>query len=189
MASYQDALRGASEFLSGASHIDRNIWRAYVQRMHVIDRYPGATAMAIIEPVDSDHLESFAAEQRRLYHTDFKIHTALSGEDLPVVPSMNVMLTVSGLPGHPRSQRVGKGWTANPSRMPDIAISFRRRSRRGGAFRWKVGSSSGRYRPFDQLPTDSSEEAKSKVSLVSNQLFENACGRQKTGVDIKRNAD
>src|SRR5713101_1263515 len=84
MASYQDALRGASEFLSGASHIDRNIWRAYVQRMHVIDRYPGATAMAIIEPVDSDHLESFAAEQRRLYHTDFKIHTARSGEDLPV---------------------------------------------------------------------------------------------------------
>src|SRR6266849_4838935 len=84
MVSYQDALRGASEFLSGASRIDRDLWRAYVQRLHVIDRYPGATTMAVIEPVGFDRLESFAAEQRRLYHTDFKIHTALNGEDLPV---------------------------------------------------------------------------------------------------------
>ncbi len=84
MASYQDALRGASEFLSGASRIDRDIWGAYVQRLHVIDRYPGATAMGVIEPVGSGAVESFEAEQRRLYHKDFKIHTASGGEDEPV---------------------------------------------------------------------------------------------------------
>src|ERR1700674_86898 len=58
MASYQDALRGASEFLSGAARIDRDIWRAYVQRLHVIDRYPSATAMREIEPVGSRAVES-----------------------------------------------------------------------------------------------------------------------------------
>jgi CHASE1-domain containing sensor protein len=84
MAGYQDALRGAGEFLSGASRIDRDIWRAYVQRLHVINRYPGATAMGVIEPVGSRAVEGFEAEQRRLYHTDFKIHAALGGEDEPV---------------------------------------------------------------------------------------------------------
>ena len=52
--------------------------------------------MAVIEPVGSDDVESFAAEQRRLYHADFKIHTALSGEDGPV-PEHFVIVCVEPL--------------------------------------------------------------------------------------------
>jgi signal transduction histidine kinase len=121
MANYQDALRGASEFLSGASRIDRDIWHAYVQRLHVLDRYPGATAMAVIEPVDSDHLESFAAEQRRLYHTDFKIHTAQGGEDVPLAEHF-VIVCVEPLAVNPGA--LGSDHAKDPRRR--IAIDAAR---------------------------------------------------------------
>jgi len=54
----------ASEFLSAATRVDQEAWHVYVDRLQVMDRYPGNSTMAILQPVASADLERFAAEQR-----------------------------------------------------------------------------------------------------------------------------
>jgi signal transduction histidine kinase len=84
MASYQEALLGASEFLSAATRVDQEVWHAYVDRLHVMDRYPGNSTMVILQPIASAGLESFAAEQRSKGSTGFTIHQSLNSEGSPV---------------------------------------------------------------------------------------------------------
>src|SRR5579864_9306219 len=84
MSSYEEALLGASEFLSAATHVDQNVWHAYVDRLHVMDRYPGNSTMVLLQPIASSDLERFAAEQRSKGSTGFTIHQSLNSDGSPV---------------------------------------------------------------------------------------------------------
>ena len=80
IASYQQALLGASEFLSAAPGIDAVVWRAYVNRLQVMDRYPRNSIMLILEPVAPANLQRFAEEQRRSGSSGFTIHEGLDSD-------------------------------------------------------------------------------------------------------------
>jgi signal transduction histidine kinase/integral membrane sensor domain MASE1 len=70
---YQDALRGAGQYLSLVSEIDCPAWHRYINGLHVLERYPDQAAMGLLAPVDSAHLQAFSTEQKK-GRNSFSLH-------------------------------------------------------------------------------------------------------------------
>ncbi len=65
LAIYETALRGAAGFLSTSEHPSAQGWRTSVERLGLLDRYPGTMAVEVIQPIPDSQLESFVAARRR----------------------------------------------------------------------------------------------------------------------------
>jgi signal transduction histidine kinase/integral membrane sensor domain MASE1 len=73
LANYEDVLRGAAGFIAASDHPDPQNWHSYVDRLGLLGRYPGTTAVEFIQWVPEDQLESFVSERRRQDSSDFHI--------------------------------------------------------------------------------------------------------------------
>ncbi|MEQ1884013.1 MAG: CHASE domain-containing protein [Bryobacteraceae bacterium] len=71
---YQDVVREAAQFLTGAPKIDDAMWKAYVRRLHFQERYPYSSAMSVTVPVSEDGLAALEQKQRREGFRDFQVH-------------------------------------------------------------------------------------------------------------------
>ena len=71
---YEDALRGASEFLAQSPRITAQQWQTYVDHLKLLVRYPGTTTISVIVPVTNRDAPAFVAEQRRTNDSQFQIH-------------------------------------------------------------------------------------------------------------------
>jgi signal transduction histidine kinase/CheY-like chemotaxis protein len=111
---YSDALRGASEFLSGAMKIDRVMWRDYVQRMHFAERYPGNAGMHIVLPVADSELPEFIARQRRDNGPKFQIHPPTGGKTAQVSQHF-IIVALEPLSVNPNA--LGTDHALEPNRM------------------------------------------------------------------------
>jgi signal transduction histidine kinase len=56
------------------------MWHAYVDRLQVMDRYPGNSTMVILQPVASSDLEYLVAEQHHKGNAAFSVHASLNSE-------------------------------------------------------------------------------------------------------------
>ena len=78
LANYEDVLRGAAGFIAASEHPDPQSWHSYVDRLGLLTRYPGITAIEFISRVPQAQIESFVAARRRYGSPDFSIR-ALPG--------------------------------------------------------------------------------------------------------------
>jgi signal transduction histidine kinase/CheY-like chemotaxis protein/integral membrane sensor domain MASE1 len=117
MASYEEVVRGAGEFLSATPRIDYTMWHAYMQRLHFADRYPDSVAMSISEPVDSAKLAEFSAERRRSGQPHFTVHPPNGVPDRPV-PEHYVMVGLEPVTTNPAS--IGTDQAVEPNRLRAI---------------------------------------------------------------------
>jgi signal transduction histidine kinase len=61
---YETALRGAAGFLAASGHPSAQGWRISVERLGLLDRYPGTIAVEVIQTVPGSQLNSFVARRR-----------------------------------------------------------------------------------------------------------------------------
>jgi signal transduction histidine kinase/integral membrane sensor domain MASE1 len=73
LANYEDVLRGGAGFIAASDHLDPQNWHSYVDRLGLLDRYPGIVAVEFIRWVPDAQLEKFAAERRRQGTPDFQV--------------------------------------------------------------------------------------------------------------------
>ena len=62
---YETALRGAAGFLAASEHPSAQGWRISVERLGLLDQYPGTIAVEVIEAVPDSQLDRFVAARRR----------------------------------------------------------------------------------------------------------------------------
>jgi len=73
LATYEDVLRGAAGFLAASDHPDPQNWHSYVDRLGLLDRYPGITVIEFIQLVQDGQIEKFVADRRRQGSPDFQV--------------------------------------------------------------------------------------------------------------------
>ena len=76
-------LRGAAGFLAASDHPDPENWHSYVDRLGLLNRYPGTTAVEFIRWVPQAQLESFIAARRREGSPDFQIRPLPGAPESP----------------------------------------------------------------------------------------------------------
>ena len=77
LAVYEDALHGASAYLSVVERLDRPTWHAYTERMHVLDHYPPDSTMFVAETVLDADLPAFERQQRAAGLPEYRVHATL----------------------------------------------------------------------------------------------------------------
>ena len=117
MASYEEVVRGAGEYLSATPRIDYTMWHAYMQRLRFADRYPDSVAMSINEPVDSAKMAGFVADRRRGGQPHFTVHPPNGVPDRPV-PKHYVMVGLEPVTVNPAS--IGTDQAVEPNRLRAI---------------------------------------------------------------------
>lgn len=70
---YETALRGAAGFLAASGHPSEQRWRISVERLGLLDRYPGTIAVEVILPVAHAELDSFVARRKAEGTPDFHV--------------------------------------------------------------------------------------------------------------------
>ena len=85
---YEDALRGASEFLAESPQITGQQWHTYVDHLKLLARYPGTATISVIMPVTNRDAVAFVAEQRRTNDPDFEIRPIAEAHQ-PVDPALD----------------------------------------------------------------------------------------------------
>jgi len=83
LATYENALRGASGFLAASDHPNPQAWHSYIDRFGFLDRYPGTFAIEFIRPVTPAQLDSFVATQQREGSRGFRLRS-LPGRRAPL---------------------------------------------------------------------------------------------------------
>jgi signal transduction histidine kinase len=73
LANYEDVLRGAAGFVAATEHPDAQNWHSYIDRLGLLARYPGTTAVEFIRGVPEAQIASFVAERRRQGSPDFQV--------------------------------------------------------------------------------------------------------------------
>ena len=73
LGNYEDVLRGAAGFIAASDRPDPENWHSYVDRLGLLARYPGATAVEFIRWVPDTQLQAFVAERRRQGPPDFQV--------------------------------------------------------------------------------------------------------------------
>ncbi|HEX5227798.1 MAG TPA: CHASE domain-containing protein [Bryobacteraceae bacterium] len=82
---YETALRGAAGFLAASDHPSAQGWRISVERLGLLDRYPGTIAVEVILPVSDSQLDGFIARRRLEGSPEFSINNwpGTPGSDAP----------------------------------------------------------------------------------------------------------
>ncbi len=77
LANYEDVLRGAAGFIAASGGPDPKNWHSYVDRLGLLTRYPGVTAVEFIRWIPEAQLESFIAQRRRQGAPNFQVRPML----------------------------------------------------------------------------------------------------------------
>ena len=73
---YEDALWGGVAMLqSSGGDTDFISWRAYVEKLHLLQKYPGINGLGVIHKIDSKQLPSYILKQQR-QQPNFHVHPA-----------------------------------------------------------------------------------------------------------------
>jgi signal transduction histidine kinase len=73
VTTYEDALRGASGFLSSVPNISQAGWTTYVNTLGLRERYHDTEGIVVVHAVRDEQLESLQAEKRREGLPDFRV--------------------------------------------------------------------------------------------------------------------
>jgi signal transduction histidine kinase/integral membrane sensor domain MASE1 len=73
LATYEDALRGATGFMQAEDHPGPQNWHTYMEGLGLLGRYPGTTAVEFICAVPHAKLEEFVATEQRGGSPGFRI--------------------------------------------------------------------------------------------------------------------
>ena len=71
---YEDVLWGAAGLLAASERISPRDWHIYVARLQLLERYPEITAVAVIQPVRHQQLDSFIQAHRLGEWPGFEAH-------------------------------------------------------------------------------------------------------------------
>ncbi len=71
---YQNALWGAAGHIAASGRIDPRDWRIYVNRLGVLNRYPGTTAISVVQAVPGAELARFIEQRRQIEGPGFAVH-------------------------------------------------------------------------------------------------------------------
>ena len=72
---YETALRGAAGFLAASEHPSGQAWRISIERLGLLDRYPGTIAVEVIQAIPDAQVERFVAARRREGCPNFRINS------------------------------------------------------------------------------------------------------------------
>ncbi|MCU1337039.1 MAG: hypothetical protein JWO19_2620 [Bryobacterales bacterium] len=73
LTTYEDVLRGAGGFIAASRIPNPPDWEIYVNRLGLLERYPGTEVVSVIRPVMPTELETFTAMQRRTGSPEFTV--------------------------------------------------------------------------------------------------------------------
>jgi signal transduction histidine kinase len=93
LANYEDVLRGAAGFIATSDHPDPQNWHSYVDRLGLLARYPGITAIEFIQWVPDAQLERFVAERRRQGPPGFTVRPMPGAPESPAPNSEHYITT------------------------------------------------------------------------------------------------
>jgi len=71
---YEDVLWGAAGLLAASQRISPRDWHIYVDRLQLLERYPGTAAIAVVQPVAHQELDGFVQSHRRGEWPGFAAH-------------------------------------------------------------------------------------------------------------------
>jgi signal transduction histidine kinase len=98
LANFEDVLRGGAGFIAASDHLDPQNWHSYVDRLGLLARYPGITAVEFIRWVPDAQLENFAAERRRQSSPDFRVRPMPGAPETPAVNGQHYITTYAEPP-------------------------------------------------------------------------------------------
>jgi signal transduction histidine kinase/CheY-like chemotaxis protein len=70
---YETALRGAAGFFAASDHPSAHGWRISVERLGMLERYPGTIALEVVQAVPDAQLDGFTARRRLEGDPDFHV--------------------------------------------------------------------------------------------------------------------
>jgi signal transduction histidine kinase len=136
---YETALRGAAGFLAASEHPSANGWRISVERLGLLDRYPGTVAVEVIQAIPDARLTSFLAQRRVEGTPDFHV-SAWPGVPAPAAVIPEHYLTVYAEPARLAPYILGRDLATETRRKEAVeqardsgaAVLTRRLEFRGG---------------------------------------------------------
>jgi signal transduction histidine kinase/CheY-like chemotaxis protein len=112
---YETALRGAAGFLAATEHPSAQGWRISVERLGLLDRYPGTIAVEVIQSIPDSQLDAFVAARRSEGYPNFKAGS-WPGEPLAAQPAAEHYLTVYAEPAPVAALILGRDLATEPRR-------------------------------------------------------------------------
>ena len=73
MTTYEDVLRGAAGFISASRIPTPREWQIYVNRLGLLERYPGTEVVSIVRPVADADVGAFTSEERKIVSPEFTV--------------------------------------------------------------------------------------------------------------------
>jgi signal transduction histidine kinase/CheY-like chemotaxis protein len=138
---YETALRGAAGFLAASEHPSAQGWRISVERLRLLEQYPGTIAVEAIQAVPDSKLDTFVAARRREGYPSFHV-SSLPGQPVAPVPSAEHYLTVYAEPAPVAANILGRDLATEPRRKEaaerardtGVATLTRKVATRGGKY-------------------------------------------------------
>lgn len=87
MTLYSDALRGGVSLFAASKFVERAEWRAYVDSLRMVERYPGINGMGVVLSVPASGISNVLAAVRADEAPDFSIHAVPNVSPPPDPPS------------------------------------------------------------------------------------------------------
>ena len=112
---YETALRGAAGFFAASEHPSAQAWRISVERLGLLDQYPGTVAVEVIQAVPHSQLDNFVAARRREGCPNFQAGS-WPGESIAAKPPAEHYLTVYAEPAALGPYILGKDLATEPRR-------------------------------------------------------------------------
>lgn len=85
MDSYQQVLLGVSGFIKGSTAVTEQEWKSYYLSLNISENVKGMKGIGYIENVPPEKIESFIAQNRRIYGDEFNIHPSVNTQEYFVV--------------------------------------------------------------------------------------------------------
>ncbi len=143
---YETALRGAAGFLAASEHPSAHGWRISVERLGLLDRYPGTVAVEVIQAIPIGQTDKFVAARRLEGCPDFQVRPFPRESDatLPAgtLPAAEHYVTVYAEPAPVAAVILGRDLATEPRRREaaerardtGVSILTRKVAMRGGRY-------------------------------------------------------
>jgi signal transduction histidine kinase/integral membrane sensor domain MASE1 len=106
LTTYEDVLRGAAGFIAASKIPTPREWQVYVNRLGLLERYPGTAVASVVQPVSESEVAAFTAAQRRTISPGFTIRS-LTGGALAVTPGGKHFVIVCAEPSAIAARALG----------------------------------------------------------------------------------
>jgi len=115
LATYEDVLRGAAGFLADSSMPSPEAWRVYVDRLGLLERYPGTEVVSVLQLVREHESGGWVAPRQWDFPSAFTTRPALSESGSAPPPSERIII-VRAEPARVALKAVGADMSADPVR-------------------------------------------------------------------------